>query len=345
MSQDTSQDKGQDYRTLPEWPLAYPATGALAILKQENDDFQVTEIPQELPQGEGEHVWLYVEKIGANTQYVAAQLAEFAKVRELDVGYAGLKDRYAVTRQWFSVWMPKAEAPDFTALSHPEFRVLEQARHTKKLRPGDLLGNRFVIRLRDVQGEKALIETNLNAIRDGGVPNYFGAQRFGREGDNVAQGMAMLQREIRVRNKKKKGLYLSAVRSFLFNEVIARRIHDGIWGQTLNGDLLDDSGMPTGPMWGRGRLTTTDDALALETDVTSAHDVLCEGLEHSGLNQDRRSLAARPDGLRWEWPENDQLLLTFSLPAGYYATSLLREFIATSEPSRINNDDSVVVER
>ena len=161
----------QDYSVLPEWPSAYEPTGATAVLRQNNSDFIVTEIPLGLPSGEGEHVWLDVAKDGANTQFVAAQIAEFAGVRELDVGYAGLKDRYAETRQWFSVWMPKTEAPDFTTLEHPEFRVLSQARHIKKLRPGDLLGNRFEILLRDVKGDREAIESNLALVQQYGVPN------------------------------------------------------------------------------------------------------------------------------------------------------------------------------
>ncbi len=324
----------QDYSVLPEWPSAYESTGATAVLKKNNSDFIVTEIPLGLPSGEGEHVWLDVAKDGANTQFVAAQIAEFADVRELDVGYAGLKDRYAQTRQWFTVWMPKTEAPDFTALEHPEFRVLSQARHIKKLRPGDLLGNRFQILLRDVKGDRAAIERNLSLVQQYGVPNYFGPQRFGQAGDNVANGMAMLKREIRVRNKKKKGIYLSSVRSFLFNEVLAARIRSGLWGQSLTGDIFTDEGVATGPMWGRGRLTTTDDALALESEIAAQHPELCEGLEFSGLNQDRRALAAMPGNMTWSWPEESHLLLTFSLPAGYYATSLIRECIETTEPER-----------
>ncbi|TNC83562.1 MAG: tRNA pseudouridine(13) synthase TruD [Thalassolituus sp.] len=324
----------QDYSVLPEWPSAYEPTGATAVLKQNNSDFIVTEIPLGLPSGEGEHVWLDVAKDGANTQFVAAQIAEFAGVRELDVGYAGLKDRYAETRQWFSVWMPKTEAPDFTTLEHPEFRVLSQARHIKKLRPGDLLGNRFEILLRDVKGDREAIESNLALVQQYGVPNYFGPQRFGQAGDNVANGMAMLKREIRVRNKKKKGIYLSSVRSFLFNEVLAARIRSELWGKSLEGDILTDEGVATGPMWGRGRLTTTDDALALESGIAGQHPELCEGLEFSGLNQDRRALAAMPGNMTWSWPEESHLLLTFSLPAGYYATSLIRECIETTEPER-----------
>ena len=334
------------YTTLPQWPNAYPASGASATLKSLNEDFTVTELPLQLPSGEGEHIWLDIEKNGANTAYVAQQLAEAAGVQERDVGYAGLKDRWAITRQWFSIYFPSGKAgetPDLTQLQHPEFKVLGQSRHVKKLRPGDLQGNRFRIVLRDVSGgPDALkaIEANLKAIAAQGVPNYFGAQRFGFDGGNVEQGRAMLAREIRVRNPKKKGLYLSAVRSFVFNEVLALRIQRGLWGHTLPGDVMDEAGRPTGPLWGRGRVTTTDLAQALENGVAERHAVLCDGMEHAGLDQDRRALVACPADLSWAWPQADQLVLTFSLPAGNYATSVLNEILRTTEPERHTEDEA-----
>jgi len=327
-------DASSPYTTLPLWPKAYAASGASAILKSLNEDFTVTELPLQLPTGAGEHIWLDVEKNGANTAFVAQQLAAAAGVQEWDVGYAGLKDRYAITRQWFSIYLPKGETPDLTALQHPEFKVLSQSRHVKKLRPGDLQGNRFRIVLRDVTGDRDAIEANLQAVASQGVPNYFGAQRFGHEGGNVEQGRAMLAREIRVRNPKKKGIYLSAVRSFVFNEVLALRIQQGLWGRTLPGDVMDEAGRPTGPLWGRGRVSTTDQAQALENGVAEAHGTLCDGMEHAGLDQDRRALVARPGDMTWEWPQADQLVLTFSLPAGTYATSVLSEILSTTEPER-----------
>jgi tRNA pseudouridine13 synthase len=322
------------YLTLPRWPHAHPATGATATLKRFNEDFMVTEIPLQSPCGEGEHIWLEIEKNGANTAFVAQRLAEAAGVQERDVGYAGLKDRYAVTRQWFSIYFPKGDAPDLTQLQHPEFKVLSQSRHLKKLRPGDLLGNRFRIVLRDVSGAAEAIEANLTAIAKQGVPNYFGAQRFGHDGGNVEQGRAMLAREIRVRNPKKKGIYLSAVRSFVFNEVLGMRIQQGLWGQTLPGDVLNEADQPTGPLWGRGRVTTTAQAQALENAVAERHATLCDGMEHAGLEQERRSLVASPTEMGWQWPQSDQLVLTFSLPAGTYATSVLNEVLRTTEPDR-----------
>ncbi|MEN9452809.1 MAG: hypothetical protein RLZZ369_1868, partial [Pseudomonadota bacterium] len=273
----------------------------------------------------------------------AQQLAEAAGVQLMDVGYAGLKDRYAITRQWFSIYLPKGETPDLTQLQHPEFKVLSQSRHVKKLRPGDLLGNRFRIVLRDVTGGPGAIdalESNLQSVASQGVPNYFGAQRFGHDGGNVEQGRAMLAREIRVRNPKKKGIYLSAVRSFVFNEVLALRIQQGLWGKTLPGDVMDEAGLPTGPLWGRGRVTTADQAQALENGVAERHVTLCDGMEHAGLDQDRRSLVASPLDMSWEWPQANQLVLTFSLPAGNYATSVLNEILRTTEPDRHTENEA-----
>lgn len=330
--------------TLPQWPNAYPVSGASAILKRLNEDFIVTELPLQPPCGEGEHIWLEVEKNGANTAFVAQQLAEAASVQERDVGYAGLKDRHAITRQWFSIYLPKGETPDLTQLQHPEFKVLSQSRHVKKLRPGDLQGNRFRVVLRDVTGDRDAMEGNLKAVASQGVPNYFGAQRFGFEGGNIEQGRAMLAREIRVRNPKKKGIYLSAVRSFVFNEVLALRIQQGLWGQSLPGDVMDEAGRPTGPLWGRGRVATTDQAQALESAVAERHASLCDGMEHAGLDQERRALVTRPGDLSWEWPQAHQLVLTFSLPAGSYATAVLNEILRTTEPDRHTESESAAVE-
>jgi len=217
--------------------------------------------------------------------------------------------------------------------------VLSQSRHVKKLRPGDLQGNTFRIVLRDVSGDRDAIEANLQAIAARGVPNYFGAQRFGFEGGNVEQGRAMLAREIRVRNPKKKGIYLSAVRSFVFNEVLALRIQQGLWGQTLPGDVMDEAGRPTGPLWGRGRVSTTNEAQALENGVAERNATLCDGMEHAGLDQARRALVSSPADMSWAWPQADELVLTFTLLAGNYATSVLSELLQTTEPDRHTEDE------
>jgi tRNA pseudouridine13 synthase len=231
-----------------------------------------------------------------------------------------------------------------TQLQHPEFKVLSQSRHVKKLRPGDLKGNRFRIGLRDLTGSRDAIETNLEAVASHGAPNYFGAQRFGHGGANVEQGRAMLAREIHVRHPKKKGIYLSAVRAFVFNELLALRIQQGLWGKTLPGDVMDEAGRPTGPLWGRGRVITTDQAQALENGVAERHATLCGGMEYAGLDQERRALVASPADMSWDWPHADRLVLAFSLPAGTYATSVLNEILRTTEPDRYRENESATVE-
>lgn len=325
------------YTELPQWPKTYPETHARGSLKLHNADFRVIELPLALPTGEGEHIWLYVKKEGANTAFVASCIAAFARVKENDVGYAGLKDRYAITEQWFSVYLPKGDTPDFMQLTHEEFTVLSQKRHVKKLRRGDLIGNHFDIILRDVAGDQTLIEHNLLQVQQYGAPNYFGPQRFGHDGGNVEQGRLMLSREIRVRQQKMKGLYLSAVRSYVFNEILATRIHNGLWGQTIEGDVLDDAGMPTGALWGRGRVVTTDAAAAIENDIAEKHAILCEGMEHAGLSQERRALAAIPKDMTWQWLDKSQLQINFALSAGYYATSVMREILETHEIDRFGS--------
>ena len=218
--------------------------------------------------------------------------------------------------------------------------MLSQSRHAKRLRPGDLQGNRFRIVLRDVTGEREAIEATLQAVASQGVPNHFGAQRFGHGGGDVEQGRAMLAREIRVRTPKKKGLYLSALRSFVFNEVLALRIERRLWGETLPGDVMDEAGRPTGPLWGRGRVITTDQAQAPENGVAERHATVCGGMEYAGLDHECRALVASPADMSWDWPQADQLVLAFSLRAGTYATTLLNEILLTTEPDRFAKNES-----
>ncbi|MFO1249860.1 MAG: tRNA pseudouridine(13) synthase TruD [Inhella sp.] len=304
----------------------------------------VPEPPLQLPSGAGEHIWVAVEKNGANTAFVAQQLAEAAGVQERDVGYAGLKDRYAITRQWFSLYLPKGETPDLTTLQHPEFKVLSHSRHVKKLCPGDLQGNHFRIVLRELSGDRDAIEANLKAVASQGVPNYFGAQRFGFEGGNVEQGRAMLAREVRVRNPKKKGFYLSAVRSLRLQRGAGAAHPAGALGHDPARRRDGRGRPPHRPLWGRGRVSSTDEAQALENGAAERHAILCNGLEHAGLDQERRALVASPVDLAWEWPQPDRVVLTFSLPAGNYATSVLNEFRRTTEPDRHTESEPVALD-
>lgn len=321
---------------LPHWPPAYPKTEATGNLKQHNADFKVTEIPLVQPSGaaEDEHIWLYIEKNGANTAWIAKRIAEVANVKEMDVGYAGMKDRHSISRQWFSIYLPRVAEPDFSQLNDDEVTLLEQTRHSKKLRRGDLVGNHFEIRLRDIQGDQAAIERSLEQVKALGVPNYFGEQRFGRDGNNIEAGRAMLAGETRVKQRNKKSIYLSAIRSLLFNEVLAARIQQGFWGQTLEGDVLNNEQQPTGPMWGRGRSSTSAQALDIEQLIIDKYATLADGLEHAGLKQERRDLVSKPKELSWKWLHNGEqtdLVLSFSLAAGHYATSVLKELLDVFE--------------
>lgn len=338
-------------------PRAHGEAVLAARIRSVPEDFRVEELDAFEASGSGEHLLLTVEKRGMNTAFAARRIAEWAGVPESAIGYAGLKDRHAVTRQRFSVHLPKKVAPDLATLQSGELRVLDADWHARKLPRGALAGNRFALLLREVAGEREAIEARLQAIAARGVPNYFGEQRFGRDGDNVAQALAMFEGR-RVR-REQRTLLLSAARSELFNRVLAARVAAGSWDAALDGEvwMLDGSRSvfgpepwsevlaqrlaafdihPTGPLWGEGIPRTTGAALALEQAVLSDPRSLAlrHGLERAGLRQERRAARLRPGGLEWSWPADGQLALRFALPPGSYATTVLAELgdsLATGE--------------
>ena len=319
-----------------------------ARIRSAPEDFFVEELPGFEPSGAGEHLLLTIEKRGMNTAFAAKTIAQWAGVDESAIGYAGLKDRHAVTRQRFSVWLPKKVAPAIDALPGDELRVLEHAWHSRKLPRGALAGNRFVLALRDVSGERAAIEARLSAIALRGVPNYFGEQRFGRGGGNVQQAVAMFAGR-RVK-REERTMLLSAARSELFNRVLAARVEAGNWAAALDGEvwMLDGSRSvfgpeamtpdlqarlaafdihPTGPLWGEGELCSADVAREMELAAMQGDTAgrLRTGLERAGLKQERRALRLRPGALEWAWRDDGALELRFALPPGCYATTVLRE--------------------
>jgi tRNA pseudouridine13 synthase len=172
-------------------PWAYGTPPLQAQLRSTPDDFRVEEVLGYDADGQGEHALLWVEKRGANTDWVARELAKFAGVAPVAVGYAGMKDRHAVTRQTFSVQLAGKSDPDWSTFPHADVKVLAATRHSRKLKRGALRGNRFVLVLRQAQGDRDAAERVLQQIAQRGVPNYYGEQRFGREGGNVAQARAM----------------------------------------------------------------------------------------------------------------------------------------------------------
>ena len=319
-----------------------------ARLRATPEDFRVDELDSFEASGQGEHLLLTIDKRGMNTAFAAKRLAQWAGIPEMGVSYAGLKDRHAVTRQRFTVHLPKKVAPDLALLESDDLHVVDSHWHARKLPRGALAGNRFVLVLRDVVGEREAIDARLQAIAARGVPNAFGVQRFGRAGDNVAQALAMFGGR-RVK-REQRSLLLSAARSALFNRVLDARVEAGTWDQAVEGDvwMLDGSRSvfgpeafddalaerlrtfdihPTGPLWGRGELRSTGEAQALELRALEdeASLALRAGLEAEGLKQERRSLRLRPAQLQWEWLAPDVLQLAFELPPGSYATTVLAE--------------------
>lgn len=325
------------------WPRAHAgASNVTGILRSTPGDFEVTETLTFEPEGEGEHLYLLVEKCGVTTRAVQQMLASRCAVPVRDVSYAGMKDRHAVARQWFSVRRPRREdfhleslqprecervpsksrgsAPMTAGHSQTGARILRHDRHRRKLRRGELKRNHFRIRIRALAGDP---ETSLARLRAVGAPNYFGEQRFGATGENVAAALDWVRAGKPRISPFLRSLYLSSMRSFLFNEVLAERVADGTWRCLLEGEA-ELAGAPTGPLWGRGRPPGAGAARALEERALRAHGEITRALEFVGLRQQRRPLAATPRELSWR-ADNGALTLEFALDRGTYATSVLRE--------------------
>ena len=338
-------------------PLAFGAPLLDAIIRSVPEDFQVDELPAFEASGEGEHLLLEVRKRGANTVAVAKRLAQWAGVAEMGVSYAGQKDRHAVTTQRFSVHLPKRVAPDLTLLESDEIHVLASTWHNRKLQRGALAGNRFRLVLRQVQGERGAIDERLRTIAARGLPNWFGEQRFGRDGGNVPAALQMFAgRRMR---RDQRSMLLSAARSALFNRVLAARVEQGCWDVALDGEvwMLDGSRSvfgpepmndalaerlahfdihPSGPLWGVGELRSTGKALELEQAALADEQALAlrAGLEQADLKQERRALRLRPASMQHAWLQDDALELSFALPPGCYATAVLHELGSVVEAQR-----------
>jgi len=336
----------------------------------------------------GEHLYLHIRKCGLNSSDVAADLLKIFACNTVDLGYCGLKDKHAITDQWFSIRTTQSEIDVGLAtiernnndhngggVAEGEFRVISSARHSRKLKRGAHKGNDFAIVLRDVeslhtndeQELRSLLHDRFDHIKTSGFANYFGPQRFGFNYQNVksaerlfaqnASGSARGNRKI---TRTKRGLYLSAARSHLFNRVCAERINNNTWSTPLLGEPLlldgtnsffvngpvtheDSSGEAsghnsnvdarhrnfdihtTGPLWGRGEPIAKNDVLLFEQSVLADYALIKSGLEQEGLKQQRRSLRARVSDLSWSLESADELKLEFYLAKGVYATSFIAE--------------------
>ena len=343
-----------------EWQYLNGKPHSSGEFKRQPDDFIVTEKLGYSPTGEGEHIYVWLQKQNLNTAYVAEQLAKFAQVPLRNVSYAGRKDKYALTKQWFGVHLPGNKSPDWQQLKLEGAQVLSTSRHNKKLRTGVLKGNQFEIRLRNVSLSDDF-ESRVQQVTEQGVPNYFAEQRFGvikdadgnlQLGGNLAMAERMLNGET-IRNRNKRSMAISALRSWVFNQVVSERIHAGLFAQPMIGDAIKLAGSNsffiaeaiagevdpdvfqrlkqcdvelTAPMIGKGALASKADALDWETACLGPYHDAAKLLSDLDLRQERRALNVTPNNLTWQLDAND-LRLSFDLPSGCYATAVLRELI------------------
>ena len=316
------------------------------------EDFEVEEQLGFAPSGQGAHLLLRVRKVGANTAWVARELARAARCRPHDVGYAGLKDRNAVALQWFSVPRPRAPL-ELAGLRGEGFEVLEAHAHARKLPRGALAGNHFRIRLRGAGAAEELaaaLRPGIEAIARRGVPNYFGPQRFGRDGANLDR----IPEDPRSLAAPERGFVLSAARSAVFNALLGARVHDGSWERLGAGDLavLDGRGSffavedaadpglaercarleihPSGPLWGAGPSPAAAAVAQREAAVAAGLARACRACELAGMRQERRALRLRVAALALA-AQADAVLISFQLTRGSFATAVLRELVGGAE--------------
>jgi tRNA pseudouridine13 synthase len=333
-------------------PRAYGPPCGSAVLKAVAEDFQVDEVLDIPLSGQGEHLWLWVEKRGLNTEDAVRRLSRAAGVPQRAISYAGLKDKQALTRQWFSLHLPGKADPDLARAEDDELRILRQVRHGRKLQRGAHSANGFVLRLTSLEADRAALDARLQQISAGGVPNYFGPQRFGYDGGNVTTALSLAAQQELPHSRNLRSRTLSAGRSWLFNRVLAMRVAAQRWNTAHIGDLLSftDSRSffaageaecqdprldildlhPTGPLWGEGDSPAAGETFALEQQVAQAHPELVRWLTTAGLTHERRVLRLPIKGLAWHYPGPDILQLEFVLPSGCFATSVIRELVELS---------------
>src|SRR6056297_3324351 len=324
-------------------------------IRAKPEDFRVVEDIGYAPSGDGKHLWLEIEKRGMNTVDVAQRLARLAEVPVRSVGFGGLKDRNAITRQPFSIQLPGREDPDCSTWDDESMRIIHAARHHRKIQRGRLAGNRFELVVRELEGDRNELEQRLRRVAELGVPNGFGEQRFG--GNNIARAHRLFRGELRRSpSKRKRGFYLSAARSLIFNRALAARIEDGSWDRVVDGDIVMLDGTrstfavervdseierraseqdlhPTGPLVGLGDSGVSGRPAELEAGIADRHQELVEGLRRFGLEADRRPLRMRVLAMEWALGADDTLALSFELRAGCYATAVLREALEYRDAS------------
>lgn len=356
-----------------------------AKFKTTAQDFIVEELLEIEFGGTGEHLWLQIQKENMNTAFVAQMLADWAQIPLKDVGYSGIKDRKAQTMQWFSLRLPKKEMPslpftDFLQNQNlndgEKVTILTQQWHLKKLNRGTHQQNRFTIVLREVNLDgkdnnptaKDEVLNQLNAIAKSGVPNYFGAQRFGIEGNNIANALQLFAKPLsqsKTSNKKSgkkrrppsptQSLTISAARSAIFNQILAARVLENSWNQGKTGEIFNLAGSgsifisddideeiqerlachdihPTGALWGTPSAKTSAAIADFETAIIQKDALLSQlaaGLERFEVKSQRRALRLSIDSFDADWLDDKTITLSFSLPKGSFATSVLASLVQT----------------
>ena len=337
-------------------PLVFPYGAALGsgLLKSMPEDFDVDEVLGFEPDGEGEHLFIRVEKTGLGTPELVSRLARRYGLNPATISHSGLKDKHAVTRQWLSLHLPGRELR-LDSETDDGYRVLDQSRHSKKLRPGTHRANRFRVRLREVDAPSETIEQRIAQLQSGGFANYFGEQRFGSRQDNVERALRELgTRKLR---RQKRSILLSSLRSYLFNRIVSRRIEQGAWAEPLPGDLfmlrgshslfsdeidesireryrdLDISSCAS--LYGQGDSRISGEAGAIEQAEFEANPEITACLLRQQSRLQMRAVRAIGDDLECDYDARAGLLeLTVSLPAGSYVTVLLAHLLRLSEPGR-----------
>ncbi|MGI9308815.1 MAG: tRNA pseudouridine(13) synthase TruD [Gammaproteobacteria bacterium] len=332
----------RQYADLDNLPRAAAEPGLRGRIRASNSTFKVIEELGFEPTGQGEHVYVRLRKSGHNTRWLAKRLAEYLALDYRAVSHAGLKDRHAQTEQWFSLHMPGKGEPDWQSFAIDGVEILEVSRHETKLRPGQLLGNRFVLQLRDVEGDPAELDANIDRVRRQGVPNYFGAQRFGRAAANLE--ILMNAGDGQKIGREAKAFGLSALRAALFNGYLAQRIKLNTWDSLLDGERPwqernSDSGFsryltaagksyagPAGLLWGTGKRRNSGFAVKFEDGFYDRFTAVTGLLEQYGAQLRMRPLVAHVANLDFAY-NNGVLELRFMLGAGSYATVVLRELL------------------
>ena len=317
-----------------------------ALLKAECADFVVKEQLGYDMSGDGEFVAVKVRKTDCNTLFVGEQLAKLAGISARNMSYAGLKDRKAVTEQWFSLQMPGQPTPDFSQFSLEGVEILEVTRHQRKIRIGSLQGNHFEILLRNAEETDELKE-RLDFLAKNGFPNYFTEQRFGRDGNNLTQALRWANGEIKVKDRNKRSFYLSAARSEMFNLIVSKRMELNLAQQILVGDVLQLNGshswfvvdesedlaqlqqrlaqqdvLLTAPLIGEEEKSAVD----FEHEIFAQHQALFALMRQERMKAARRPILMQPQQFQWKFEPNG-LRLQFDLPAGSYATALIRALV------------------